>query len=197
MRIDFQEVKARVPIEEAAKVLLPDLKESNGEQHQFRASCPTCKTGGDRALVVTVGKGAYCNVEKRGGDVLFLCQHTLGVSIRQAAEWLVDRFQLATPPQTPPPQTARAPAPAPVAPPPEPPKEPEPDGLQPLKHLDAAHDAVKALKLPQDVAEALGVGYCSKGLMKSKVAIPLRLPSGKLIGYIGVTEAKLPSSFKL
>lgn len=192
MRIDFQEVKARVPVEEAAKVLLPDLKECNGEVHQFRASCPTCRAGGDRAIAVTPGRGYFCNADKRGGDVIGMVSHVQGVSVRQAAEWLVDRFVSLTPPQAPQPQAPRPPAPAPVAAP-----EPEPEGLQPLKNLDAAHEAVKALKLPQDVAEALGAGYCSKGLMKGKVAVPLRLPSGKLVGYIGVTEAKLPTTWRL
>lgn len=188
MRIDFQEVKARVPVEEAAKVLLPDLKESNGEVKQYRASCPQCRAGGDRAIAVTPGRGYFCNADKRGGDVIGFSAHVQGVSMRQAAEWLVEHFQLASPaPAAPPPKEDPAPAPT---------VEPEPDGLQPLKNLDAAHEAVKALKMPQEVAEALGAGYCSKGLMKGYTAIPLRLPSGKLIGYIGVKDGKLPTKWE-
>jgi hypothetical protein len=41
---------------------------------------------------------------------------------------------------------------------------------------------------------ALGIGYASKGLMKGYVAIPIRLPTGELTGYIGISEAKLPKS---
>lgn len=187
MRIDFQEVKARIPIEDVAKVLLPDLKESKGEVHQFRASCPQCKAGGDRAIAVTPGRGYFCNADKRGGDVIGFCAHVQGVSMRQAAEWLVDRFQLATQNQAAPPPKESPATPDTVE---------EGDGLKPLKNLDAAHEAVKALKLPQEVAEALGAGQCSKGLMRGFVAIPLRLPSGKLIGYIGVKEAKLPTKWE-
>lgn len=189
MRIDFQEVKARIPIEDVAKVLLPDLKESTGAVKQFRASCPQCRAGGDRAIAVTPGLGYFCNADKRGGDQIALVSHLQGVSMRQAAEWLVDRFQLAT-------QNQAAPPPKESATPPD--SVEEGDGLKPLKNLDAAHEAVKALKLPQEVAEALGAGWCSKGLMKGLVAIPLRLPgSGKLIGYIGVKDGKLPTKWNL
>jgi hypothetical protein len=55
----------------------------------------------------------------------------------------------------------------------------------------------KRLGCPKDTAEALGIGYAPKGMMKGYVAIPIRLPTGELIGYIGVTEAKLPKEFHL
>ncbi len=34
-------------------------------------------------------------------------------------------------------------------------------------------------------------------MMKGYVAIPIRLPTGELAGYIRVTEAKLPKDFHL
>jgi hypothetical protein len=34
-------------------------------------------------------------------------------------------------------------------------------------------------------AEAIGIGYCKRGMMKDRVAFPIRLPNGKLVGYIG------------
>jgi hypothetical protein len=54
---------------------------------------------------------------------------------------------------------------------------------------------VEALGLTQEAAEALGIGYASKGMMKGYVAIPIRLPTGELTGYIGIPEAKLPKEF--
>ena len=45
----------------------------------------------------------------------------------------------------------------------------------------------------QETAEALGIGYAPKGMMKGYVAIPIKL--GELTGYI--TEAKLPKEFHL
>ena len=188
MRIDFQDLKARIPIEMVAQVLQPDMKETNGEVRQFRAPCPQCRVGGERAIAVTPGKGYFCNADKRGGDVIAYASHIQGIPMRQAAEWLVARFNLTSPAQAP------APSPTPPAPPPV---TDQVEGLQPLKNLDASHEAVKALKLAQEVAEALGAGHCTKGLMKGLVAFPLRLPTGKLVGYIGVKDGKLPTSFKL
>jgi hypothetical protein len=34
-------------------------------------------------------------------------------------------------------------------------------------------------------------------MMNGYVAIPIRLPTGELTGYIGITEAKLPKEFHL
>jgi hypothetical protein len=50
----------------------------------------------------------------------------------------------------------------------------------------------RAIVITPETAEALGIGYAPRGLI---VAIPIRLPTGELTGYIGVTEAKLPKSF--
>ena len=183
MRLDFQEIKARIPIEQVAHVLLPDLKESNGEIHQYRAACPQCKAGGDRAIAVTPGRGFFCNADKRGGDVIGLVSHVSSLTARQAAEWLVEKFQ--NPPATPPVPSKEVTAP-----------EAQPPGdLQPLKDLQSDHELVTAL-MPKEVAEAVGIGYANKGLMRSFVAVPVRLPSGKLIGYIGVKEGKTPKTWK-
>ena len=186
MRLDFNEIKHRVSLLDAARVLQLELKEGNGEAPQYRGICPTCKAGGERALTITPGQGFYCQTSKEGGSVLDLVIHIKQCTLRQSAEFLATTF-LAQP--APPPQPAPTPAPSPV--------EAKADELQPLKNLDTAHKALEALKLPQDVATAIGAGYCSKGLMRGLVAIPMRTTTGKLIGYIGVTEAKLPTTWRL
>lgn len=35
------------------------------------------------------------------------------------------------------------------------------------------------------IAQAYGVGYCSRGLMKSRLAAPVRTPEGQIAGYVG------------
>jgi hypothetical protein len=67
----------------------------------------------------------------------------------------------------------------------------------PLDYLEADHVTVEALGLPQETAEALGIGYAPKGMMKGYFAIPIRLPTGELTGYIGVTGAKHSKEFHL
>jgi hypothetical protein len=61
------------------------------------------------------------------------------------------------------------------------------------KQSRASLGAAAGRHLPQ----ALGIGYAPKGMMKGYVAIPTRLPTGELTGYIGITEAKLPKEFHL
>jgi hypothetical protein len=49
------------------------------------------------------------------------------------------------------------------------------DKFPPLDYLEADHITVEALGLSQETAEALGIGYAPKGMMKAYVAIPIRL----------------------
>jgi hypothetical protein len=53
------------------------------------------------------------------------------------------------------------------------------------------------LRFAPETAETLGIGYAGRGLVKGYIAVPVRLPSGELTGYIGITEAKLPKQFHL
>ena len=188
MYLNFADIKSRVDLLEVAKALQLELKESHGEVPQYRSPCPRCKSGGERALAITPSRGYFCNVIKRGGDAISFVSHIQGVGFREAAQYLVERFKLA-------PSQAQAPAPQP-APPPAPVAE-EPEGLKPLANLDTEHELLKTINLPGDVAIKLGAGYCAKGLMRGYVALPLRLPSGKLIGYIGVKECKLPKQWSM
>jgi hypothetical protein len=48
---------------------------------------------------------------------------------------------------------------------------------------------VQALGVPDDIAEALGIGWAKRGTMLKRVLIPLRSPSGKLVGYNGIAPA--------
>lgn len=186
MYLDFVSIKSQVDLVEVAKVLQLELKESSGEVLQYRSPCPRCKAGGDRALAITPSRGYFCNSIKRGGDVISLVSHVKGYSFREAAQFLFERFNLA-PPETKAPAPSPAPAPAPV----------EATGLKPLENLDQEHELLKAINLPGDVAVKLGAGFCNKGLMRGYVALPLRLPNGQLIGYIGVKECKLPKQWTM
>ena len=59
------------------------------------------------------------------------------------------------------------------------------------KQSRASLGAAAGRHLPQ----ALGIGYAPKGMMKGYVAIPTRLPTGELTGYIkparAATEAEI------
>lgn len=54
--IDFQALKQEIKIEDTVPLL--GLKVSRFND-QMRGPCPTCKSGGDRALVITAAKSVY------------------------------------------------------------------------------------------------------------------------------------------
>ena len=69
--IDYAELKTRVSIHDAIQKLGLELKPAG---HQLRGFCPQCKTGSDRALVITPDKSLfYCFSAKTGGDQIALC----------------------------------------------------------------------------------------------------------------------------
>ena len=84
--IDFQELKARVSIEQAIQILGLQLKPAG---NQLRGPCPTCKTGGDRVLVVSPSKGMfYCHAGQTGGDQIALVAHVKACKTNEAAAFL-------------------------------------------------------------------------------------------------------------
>lgn len=180
--MDFQLIKSRVAIEDAIPFLGLNLKRTtNG---QLRGKCPACDSDNDRALVVTPSRGAYCFNEKRGGDVLWLVSHVKGIGVRQAAQELAAHFL--TEPQEP--RRSKPSGPGAAA-----------EGvttLAPLSYLDHS----QAFGLDEATAKELGIGYAPKGLMRSRIAIPIRTETGKLVGYVGIgldADVKLPAKFHL
>lgn len=174
MFIDFQELKDKLSIEEVARILGLQLVEG---EHQHRGQCPACN-GSKRSLVITPDKQVfYCFDAKKGGDSLSLAAHILQVSVKEAAAYLVTCTGGTEPIKEPDS--------------PEPIKEP-PQALQPLSHLDFEH---KSIGLPADTAEALGVGYAKRGMMRGRVVFPL-YREGSLVGYAGYSpqdgSVKLP-----
>ena len=88
--IDFAELKTRVSIEQAAQMLGLTLTPHGS---QYRSPCPVCKTGGDRALIITPAKGLfYCFAKKIGGDAIALTAHIRGTSVKEAADELSRAF---------------------------------------------------------------------------------------------------------
>lgn len=176
--VDFEALKDRVSFEDAAKKLNLQLKKASGSQ--FRCPCPACPKGGERALVITPGKGFYCWGVRKGGDQIALAAHVLGIGLKEAAAFLAGNQEHS----------------APTVPESEKGQE-NVRTLQPLSYLEPEHEAVDAVGFHADDAKAIGIGYASKGMMRGTVAVPVRLPDGTLVGYIGITEATLPPRFIL
>lgn len=166
--VDFAAVKAAVTFEQAIELLGLKMKKQG---KTYRSACPSCQKGDDRSLAVTPGEGFYCHAQRKGGDVIAFVAHVRGCSQREAGGELQERFLSERPKQRPAPQ------------------ERESDELQPLDHLTTDHPAIEALGLTSEVCDALGIGYASKGMMRGRVAFPLRLPDGTLVGYAGLATS--------
>lgn len=54
-----------------------------------------------------------------------------------------------------------------------------------LKSIDAGHPYLQERGLQEGTIARFGIGYCAKGLMQGRIAIPLHDAAGELIGYAG------------
>jgi CHC2 zinc finger len=175
--VDFAALKQRVAIDDVVPLLGLDLKLRGV---QWRGPCPACRTGGERALVVTPEKSAfYCFGGKTGGDVIALVAHIRGCSMKEAADELArlsgqgsgggrrdgDPDSSATVPEERKKEAARS--------------------LQPLAYLQSDHQAVLSLGLTGETCEAFGAGFAPKGIMRGRLAIPVHDQGGTLVAYCG------------
>lgn len=179
--IDFADLKSRITITQAAEWLALKLKPSGDQQ---RGPCPACNTGGDRALVVTPGRGLfYCFPSKIGGDLIKLVAHVKACSQNEAAHLIQSQFggtTLATPARvagtvqdnsSTAPQNQKA-------------------GLNPLSYLEPKHPAIQALGISPATAAAFGSGYAGKGVLRGRYAVPIHGRDGTLLAYVGIAVSK-------
>jgi DNA primase len=54
-----------------------------------------------------------------------------------------------------------------------------------LKHLDPTHPYLASRGFTPKTVEHFGLGYCSKGMMQDRIAIPVHNSAGQLVGYAG------------
>jgi DNA primase len=54
-----------------------------------------------------------------------------------------------------------------------------------LKNLDASHPYLASRGFTRETIAHFALGYCSRGIMKDRLAIPLYNPAGQLVGYAG------------
>ena len=179
--VNFREIKETITVEQAMIYLGLKMKAEDGA---YRSECPTCKAGGNRALVITPEKSAfYCHTAKKGGDVISLVAHIHGTGMKEAAQFLLDRSAKAEVKKTVPQKNDKG---------------TDTSVFQPLAHLHYDHERVKALGMDEETAQTMGIGYAAKGLLKGMVAVPVRLADGHLCGYIGIThDAKVPTTWHM
>lgn len=186
--VDFAALKEAVSFETAIELLDLQLKRSG---NQWRGPCTTCNSGGDRALVVTLGKGFFCFGDKKGGDQIALAAHVLNLGAKEAAHELATRAGLVTSTSTVPSNRSRE------RKPPESGRDNETQKLAPLTYLEPESEAVIALGLDPEFCKRHGLGYAPRGVVRGSVAIPFRDEHGTLLGYFGVQELTyIPPDFQ-
>jgi hypothetical protein len=176
--LDFAAIKQQVSVRSAIDLLGLKLTE---HQSQWRGPCPTCKSGGDRALVITPSKNAfYCFAAHSGGDVIALASHIRSVGMKEAAAFLAGDSAAAENDTSP--RTGYSHNKLP-----EERQKEDVRSLKPLGYLDPDHESLRAIGLEGETCRHFGAGYAPKGIMRGKLAIPIQdWRTGHLVAYCGL-----------
>lgn len=184
--IDFQALKGSTNIVDVATGYL--RLEVTQDRDALRAPCPSCKGDNPRALIITPAKGLfYCFNARRGGDLISLVSHCHGTTDRESAEALAKVYmndQIHDEPKAK--------------------EEPKPketrgfDSEKYIKSLKREQEDVSRFGISAELCEATGMGLCAKGINRGKLAIPVRLEDGTLIGFIGVSgDVSAPKKWRI
>jgi DNA primase len=218
--VDFKAVKAALTMEKVLEHygLLDRFKRSGDS---LNGPCPIHKGSNPTQFRVSISKNIWnCFSEcKHGGNVLDFIARMENASIHAAALKAIDWFSLDPeamsaeksqedhhPDQTPKGGDEAPPKPAPKKPAPTPEKN---TPNQPLKFrlekLEREHAYLTERELTLETIISFGVGYCGKGMMAGRVAIPIHNEEGGVVAYVGrwpgeppgdTPKYKLPPGFR-
>lgn len=190
--VDFNTIKQSVPMEWLLDHygLTSQLRRS---RDGFRGPCPI--HGGTNPTQFSVSLTRNCWVCfgdcGNGGTVLDLVSRMEKVSLPEAARLLQQWFSV------PASCTGRSDPPEPVH------KSevkaqlddnaPNPPLWFALSDLDAAHPYLALRGLTPETIATFGVGYCAKGIMAGRIAIPIHNATGQLVAYAGRWPDKPPA----
>lgn len=191
--VPFAEVKRAVPLEAILEryELLASLTRKG---MNLAGPCPFCKGSSGRQFQVNLVKNAwYCFGCKAGGNILDFVAKKEEVSIRTAAlrldSWfelgLVEKEKPHAEASAHPAETSAASLEAPPAAKEAPPTS-NPSLAFTLKTLDPHHESLSPLGFSAETIERFGAGYCTKGFLKGRLAIPIHSAEGELVAYAGL-----------
>jgi DNA primase len=217
--LDFKAVKAAIKMEQVLEhySLLDRFKKSGDS---LSGPCPIHKGSNPTQFRVSVSKNIWnCFSEcKHGGNVLDFIARMEDVSIHAAAVKAIEWFGLdlavmaadsepGEEPVSEAPKSKEAPRPKPASKPAVTPEAGAPNA--PLKFrldkLDRNHPYLTKRGLTLETIVDFGVGYCAKGMMAERIAIPIHNPEGSVVAYVGrwpgeppgdTPKYKLPQGFR-
>ena len=213
--VDFKAVKSAVTMEEVLRHYgLFDRFKRSGEN--LTGPCPIHKGGNPTQFRVSLAKNIWnCFSEcKGGGNVLDFIAKMEDVSIHAAALKAIEWFDISAEATTrsekkerqrKPPQDAKTERSSK----PETPVENETGPNKPLQFrldkLDRNHPYLAARGISAETITEFGIGYCGKGIMFDRIAIPIHNVEGQVVAYAGRTvlevtgempKYKLPTGFR-
>jgi len=206
--VDFKAIKAAITMEQVLKHYgILDRFKKKGDS--LSGPCPIHKGENPTQFRVSISKNIWnCFSEcKHGGNVLDFIARMENGSVHAAALKAIEWFHLdpnsmtkssganeshgteaATPEQEGAPKTpAKNPAP----------KE-EPTGPnKPLKFrlekLERSHPYLAERGITTETLVDFGAGFCAKGMMANRIAIPILNPNGEVVAYAGRLTQGIPS----
>ena len=217
--VDFKAVKAALTMEQVLEhySLLDKFKRSGDS---LNGPCPIHKGSNPTQFRVSLSKNGWnCFSEcKHGGNVLDFIARMDNVSIHAAALQAIEWFHLdpaamaadsreeaAVPVETP--KAADTPRPAPATKPAPVQESGAPN--KPLKFrldkLEREHPYLAERGLTLETIVDFGMGYCAKGMMAERIAIPIHNANGEVVAYAGrwpgepaegTPKYKLPQGFR-
>lgn len=175
--VSFAEVKRRMGLEQALRSYRIDWLRRSGRQ-QYRGRCPIHGGQGIEAFHANLERNVFhCFACGAGGNVLDFVAAMEGCSIREAALRLqgiqspgrTTRIAALTPEERKLVTKKRE-----VTPP-----------LKFSLPVDPWHPYLMERGIDPATASYFGVGYCGRGLMSGRIAIPIHDHDGRLVGYCG------------
>jgi len=188
--IDFKELRAKLDFEAVLRHYGVEVKRKGNQHHGYcplpnhngKRNSPSFSANLERGIFQCFGCGAKGNVLEFAA-MMEKADPKDGTALHKVAAELQKKFC-----------SERGDAHQAMAKTAEKPKRPEPKGLpvvvnQPLdfelKGLDRNHPYLLNRGFTQDTVDHFGLGFCSRGLLKDRVAIPLHDHMGQLVGYAG------------
>ena len=216
--VDFKAIKAAITMEQVLEHygLLDKFKRGSDS---LSGSCPIHKGSNPTQFRISISKNIWnCFSEcKHGGNVLDFIARMDNVSIHAAATKAIEWFNLD-------PEAMSADSKQEAESPGEAPKAgdaPRPTVAKPapvvengapntplkfrLDKLERSHPYLAERGLTLETIIDFGVGFCAKGMMAERIAIPIQNPEGKVVAYAGrfpgelaegTPKYKLPQGFR-
>jgi DNA primase len=199
--VDFKAIKAAITVEQVLERYgLSDRFKKSGDS--LSGPCPIHGGSNPTQFRISISKNIWnCFSEcKQGGNVLDFIAKMEKVSIHAAALKAIEWFGLdpeamkassekneERPSEAPRDKTASAPKPTAKQPAP---KDENGTPNKPLKFrlekLEREHPyLIKERGLTLETIVDFGVGYCAKGMMAGRIAIPIHNPEGNVVAYAG------------